>query len=290
MRSTRPALALPAVLLAGLVFAACDVQVGEKGLSLDIARGKATDEWVRTYAVAPNGRVEIANANGAIEVVPAEGRDVEVRAEREARAHSDEAAGDLLQKVEMREDVARDRVRIEAAVPLDRGFAAFGRRGGISIRYRIRVPTGLTVAIKTQNGGIRVRGVTGRVEASSTNGGITVDSLAGSIAASAVNGGVRADLAAVAGDVTIASTNGAVRLDLPADVKAELDASWVNGSITIDPAFGIERGNPADRQLKAALNGGGPRISISTVNGPVRIRRRGVREMDVERTNRELRD
>jgi hypothetical protein len=259
---------LPWTLAAALAVAGCDVQVGEKGFSLDIAHGKAVDEWVRTYTLPANGRVEIENVNGQIEVLPAPGRDVEVRAEREARFHSEEAAREALKKVEMGEEVTPGRVRI-AARTSGGGFGDFGR---VTVKYTVRVPAGLTVAMKTRNGGIRVEDVNGAIEASSTNGGITVDGLSGSLDVTVVNGGVRADLAEVKGDVRVTSTNGGIRLDLPTDVKADLSATWVNGGFDIDDAFRVSRVDSSARELTARLNGGGPRITINTVNGGVRVR------------------
>ena len=62
---------------------ACDVKVGKDGLSLDVASGKAADEWTRTYTLPKGGRLEIINVNGVIEVFPATGSQVEVVAKRE---------------------------------------------------------------------------------------------------------------------------------------------------------------------------------------------------------------
>src|ERR1041384_8624297 len=87
--------------LAVLLSTACDVRVNDKGVSIDLARGKATDEWMRTYTIASGGRLEIVNTNGAFEVGPAAGTVVTVRAMREARGDSDEAAKALLAGVEM---------------------------------------------------------------------------------------------------------------------------------------------------------------------------------------------
>lgn len=67
-------LAVAAVLACG-----CDVQVGEKGFSLDFVHGKAADEWRRTYTLPAGGTLDIVNINGAIEASLAPGRDVEVR-------------------------------------------------------------------------------------------------------------------------------------------------------------------------------------------------------------------
>jgi hypothetical protein len=54
-------LAVAAVLACG-----CDVQVGEKGFSLDFVHGKAADEWRRTYTLPAGGTLDIVNINGAM--------------------------------------------------------------------------------------------------------------------------------------------------------------------------------------------------------------------------------
>src|SRR4029079_5516111 len=85
------------LLAAGVAVAGCDISVGENGFSVDLAKGKASDEWVRSYALAPRGHLEIVNINGQIDAVPATGSQVEVRVERTARAGSDEDARSLLE-------------------------------------------------------------------------------------------------------------------------------------------------------------------------------------------------
>jgi DUF4097 and DUF4098 domain-containing protein YvlB len=101
------------------------------------------------------------------------------------------------------------------------------------------------------------------------------------VEAQSVNGRVEVDLASVSGDVKLTTVNGVVRLDLPPDVKASLDASCVNGDLTIDEAFHVDRRSQESRRhVNATLNGGGPRIAASTVNGAIRIRARGGRRAD----------
>src|SRR6187455_1121917 len=93
------------LLVAAVSSSGCDVSVGENGFSLDISKGKAADEWVRSYTLAPGGLLEIVNANGMIDAIPATGPRVEVRAERTAWAGSDEEARALLDAVQMDEEV-----------------------------------------------------------------------------------------------------------------------------------------------------------------------------------------
>jgi hypothetical protein len=60
------------------------------------------------------------------------------------------------------------------------------------------------------------------------------------------------------------------------DVKADLDASCVNGGISIDDQFKMSAtGEESRRRIAGSLNGGGPRVSVETVNGGIRIRARG---------------
>lgn len=266
---------LPLVFAAAMLASACDVQVGENGLSVDIAHGRAKDEWVRTYTLPATGTLEIVNVNGLIEATPSDGGQIEVRAEREIRTSSEEQSKALLQKLQMREEVSPDRVRIEAQGNPEGGLGGLTSRGQLSVAYHVRVPAGLTVSFKTDNGGVRLENLSGRITASTTNGGINGRGLSGGVTADVVNGGVQLDFTSVGGDVRVSTTNGGVRIDVPAGVKATLDATCVNGGIDVDERLMLQAAETSRRRVTGTLNGGGPRISAQTVNGGIRIRTRG---------------
>ena len=82
-----------ALALAGI---ACDVNLGNGDLSLGLASGQSTDTWTRNYTVDAGGRFEVVNVNGLVQVEAGTGPAIEIRAERRAKASSDEAAKDLL--------------------------------------------------------------------------------------------------------------------------------------------------------------------------------------------------
>ena len=272
------ALVLPLALLG----AACDIRVDEGGLrGIRIAEGEAEDVWTRTYTLAPNGRLEITGQNGQITLRAADGPQVEVRAERRVRAGNDEEARQFLAKLEMREEVAPDRVSIATVGEGGRWAPpGFGSRAEIRVHYHVRVPPDLTIALRTENGGIRLENVNGRITAATTNGGINGVDVTGTVTAEAVNGGIRMDLATLTGDVMLTTTNGGVRVDLPPDIKANLEATSVNGGINVDNAFKVEEPDDRARRMAAALNGGGPKLSATTVNGGIRIRARGAGDSD----------
>ncbi len=260
----------PAILALTFIAAGCDVSVGEHGFSMDVASGKAQAEWTRSYTIASGGRLEITNVNGTITASPGDGPQVEIRAERIAKARNDEAAQELLKKIEIVEEAAPDRVRIETKVPK----MSWGRSGH-EVRYFVKVPKGLAVDFETVNGGVRLENLDNQIVASTTNGGVRGKGLRGAVKASTTNGGVEIAMAAVTGEVDLETTNGGIRLDLPQDARANLEARCVNGGIGVDESMSVDTTEKTRRQFRGTMNGGGPRVSAGTVNGGIRIRKAG---------------
>jgi hypothetical protein len=270
---TRTFTRVAAILVASAALAACDIAVdGHGGLDFGMAAGKAQDEWARTYSVPAGGRLELINVNGRITAEPTSGTEVEVRAERSAKASTDEAARDLLGRIEMREEVGTDRVRVEVRAPRMSGPA------GHEFKWTVRVPRGVSVDLRTINGGVKMTGLDGEVRARSTNGGITGTALAAtSVDASVTNGGVEIDLVRPvdSGSFQLEAVNGGVAISLPEGSKADITGRCVNGGISSSGLTLDLVGEQSRRRLDAKLNGGGARISLETVNGGVRVWRSG---------------
>lgn len=265
------------VLTIGLGVSACDVKTSANGdFSFDISGGKAQDTWTRTYTLAANGRLELINVNGRITAEPATDDKVTVEGRRTAKGSTDEAAEENLAKLEIREEVSGERVRVESRPPRMRGF------GGHEIEWIIKVPKGIVVDLRTVNGGVRLNGLSGEVHAKTTNGGVKGTDLTATILeASSVNGGIEIDLAALDanGSIDIETVNGGVQLGLPSDSRATINARAVNGGVQVN-GLDVEKQNPQNgesrRRLEGTLNGGGAKVSVGTVNGGVRISRSGV--------------
>lgn len=262
--------AVIAVAVFGL--AACDIAVdGHGGLGIGLSAGKAQDEWARSYPLSPGGRLEIINVNGRISAEPAEGSTVELRAERSVKSLSDDQAREMLGRIEMREEVSGDRVRVEVRAPRMNGPVSH------EVKWTIKVPKGIAVDLRTVNGGVRMTALQGEIRARSTNGGIVGSSLvATSLDAAVTNGGVEIELANApdAGTFDLESVNGGVTLSLPSASKADIAARCVNGSISVGDGLEVEvLGEKTRRRLEGKLNGGGARVSMETVNGGVKINR-----------------
>jgi hypothetical protein len=268
---TRKLARISAVLVFTFALAGCDIAVdGHGGLGFGLAAGKASDQWTRTYQVAPGGRLELINVNGRITAEASDGTAVEMVADRTAKATSDEAAKDLLGRIEMREEVGADRVRVEVRAPRMSGPS------GHEFTWTVKVPRGVSVDLRTINGGVRVANLDGDVRARSTNGGIKGTALlAASVDAAVTNGGIEIEMAkpVTTGTFELEAVNGGVSIHLPADSRADILGRCVNGSISTSDLQLETVGEQSRRRLDATLNGGGARISLETVNGGVRIGR-----------------
>jgi hypothetical protein len=267
---------LAALLIAAALGAGCDVHVGENGLSVDVAHGRAGDEWRRSYTVNKGGTLEVVNTNGAIVVDAGTGPQVEIVATRQVRAGSDEEARELLKGVEIKEEATPARVAVRTTTA---SGLTFGRRS-VNVEYRLKVPAGLHLSVKTENGGISLHNVDGTIVASTTNGGVRGTNLAGAVSARIVNGGISMDVARVTGPIELESVNGGIRLDVPADLDADVDAQAVNGGVSTDDALPVSAADRSRTRIRGTLNRGGVRIAAHTVNGGVRIGARSAETSD----------
>jgi hypothetical protein len=270
--STRSFLPVALVCLSFAV-AACDVKVGEGGLSFDVAQGKAAEDWTRTYTLAANGRLEITSANGAIEAFPSTGPQVEIAIHRDARANTDEAAQAVLKDLPITEEVSPSLVRVFSEPP-NKSPAMFGRRS-IRVQFRVGIPEGLEVVLKGDNGPIRVQNVKSRLTLVSTNGGVTVSGASGTLDAQTVNGSVNVDMATVTGDIKVATVNGGIRIEVPSGTNATVEAHAVNGGVSVDEGLNLTATQQERQHIVGRINAGGAKISAQTVNGGVRIRATG---------------
>jgi hypothetical protein len=255
------AVALPVFLL---LSAGCDV------VTADLKHTEKA-EWRKTYELSPNGRVEISNVNGKIEVEPATGNTVEVVAEKIGRGATAETAKAALNRIEINDESSKERVRVSTRLAQAGGW--FGG-GGSQVQYKVRVPAGLEARFTTVNGGVELARVSGRITAEATNGGVVGRDVSGTIEASTTNGGVDVDLAAVdSGGARLRCTNGGIHLRLPADAKITVSASITNGGIDAG-SLPFETTESTRRRLEGRLNGGGPLIRIDGTNGGITISRR----------------
>lgn len=243
-------------------------------------RRAASDEWcrdeqwgddregfceVREYTVPAAGATMSVNAepNGGIRVEGSSRRDILVRARVVATARTVEEARALAGRV----DVVATADRVSADGP-----GGLGRREGWHVSYRLEVPTGTPLSLRTTNGGIGIDNVNSRVEFRTVNGGVKLSRMGGDVEGRTSNGGVDVNLDGAAWQgvgLDVQTTNGGVKLSIPEGYSAHLDTGTVNGSVRVD--FPITVQGMLGRSLSTDLGGGGATLRVRTSNGGVKI-------------------
>ncbi|MEQ9399553.1 MAG: DUF4097 family beta strand repeat-containing protein [Longimicrobiales bacterium] len=237
---------------------------------------QAADDFRWTGRLDRGQILEVKGLNGDVVVERASGSDVEVTATAEARrSDPDEVRVELVEHGEG--------VTICAVYPTPRGerenYCAPGSEGRMNnrnndtqVRFVVRLPEGVRLAGRTVNGDVEALGLASDVTLTTVNGDVDV-ATTGYAEASTVNGSIEARMGRMdpEGGLSFKTVNGSVTLDLPDDVDADLDARWVNGGLESDLPFRME-GRMTRHRAQGVLGRGGPELSVTTVNGSIRIR------------------
>jgi DUF4097 and DUF4098 domain-containing protein YvlB len=240
-----------------------------------VAEGNASDhrafteEFHQTYTLAPGGRVDLSNINGAVHISGWDSNQVKVDAVKYA------GTKERLDEAKIRVNANSDSISIHTEYPdPTQTFTDDDSNNPASVEYTLTVPrTARLDEIKLINGALDISGVDGEVRASSINGHLQAKQLSGPVRLSTINGRLEADISRL-GDsrVDLRSVNGGLELTLPSDAKAEIEASTIHGGIDND--FGLTENHHryVGHDLHGELGGGGTRIELRNVNGHIEIR------------------
>ena len=263
MRFPRIFPAARALTLGLMVAALAPLGACHLNLSTDV---EAKDEWTRSYPLTATGAVTIKNGNGRIEVIGGDGSSVTIIAERIVKAGTEAAANEQLKLLEMKEDVAPDRVNIDSSV---RGLSVNVSR---RINYKITMPKGASLSLSSSNGDVMVTNVGGAFSAEASNGRITATSLQDSANVSTTNGVIELSFDHVGEKgVTAETTNGTITLSVPRTTNADLSARITNGAIS-NEGLDLRVSEQSRRRLDGTLGTGGPAIRLEATNGAITIR------------------
>jgi Putative adhesin len=221
----------------------------------------------------------VKNLNGPIRVEESTSGKIEVTATKHYRRGDPKDVRFEVKKVGAgQNDVLICALWFEDSYCDERGYHSdnHGRNtGDVSVDFVVRLPKGTRVDVSTVNGSLNVSGATAEVRASTVNGGIEASSTGGPVSASTVNGSVRARMGTVGTeDLHYSTVNGSVTVELPESLDADLDLSTVNGSLSSDYPMTVE-GRITPRHIRATIGKGGRQLRVSTVNGSVRLIKRG---------------
>jgi DUF4097 and DUF4098 domain-containing protein YvlB len=246
----------------------CALLVLALGADCSDHRGAYTEEFHQTYAITPDGRVELDNINGAVHISTWDQNEVKV----DAIKYADEK--DRLNEARIEVDSGKDYLSISTKYrDHDRSFNWGSHNNPPSVEYTLTVPRTVRLdEIKLINGSLDVTGVSGEVRASCINGRLEAHNLSGRAELSTINGHLDAQFEELTSSpIEVKSVNGTVELTIPSDSKAELEASTVSGGIENDFGLHVNHHRYVGHDLRGELGTGGPRIKLENVNGRIEI-------------------
>ena len=233
-----------------------------------LALADVTEELTFNYGLDHGGRISLENINGDVTVTGGPGTEVEIHALKKAGSQ------EYLDGIEINIEHTGDRLRIEVDHP-DSSIFRWGRSQSGSVRFTLRVPENANLdGIESVNGDLRISGVSGSVKASTVNGRIEASDLRSDAKIETVNGSVEASFAEF-GDHQRAeceTVNGRLVVNLPGSADARISAETINGGID-GSDFGLKANKGfIGRDLDGSVGNGGGRVSLSTVNGAIKIK------------------
>ncbi len=231
-------------------------------------RGSLTEELHQTYAISPDGRIELDNINGDVHISTWDRNEVKVDAVKYADTK------ERLDEAKIQIESGKDYLSIETKYrDHDHTFNWGGRNNPASVEYTLTVPRTVRLdEIKLINGALDVSGVSGEVRASCINGRVDARDLGGRSELSTINGRLVAKFTQLAGNsIELNSVNGSVDLTIPSDSNAEIEANTVSGGIENDFGLHVNHHRFVGHDLRGELGNGGTRIKLENVNGRVEI-------------------
>lgn len=225
-------------------------------------------------ALEPGQTLEVRGVLGRITAGPATSSRGEVRFGKSARRSDPE--GVRVEVVEHDGGVTLCAVYPEAGGRCEPGSSGNQslRGNDVEVDFHVRVPAGAQFRGVTVNGDVRALELQGGVEVHTVNGDVEIGT-SGWAEAETVNGSIRASLGAPRWDreLNFSTVNGGITLELPANVSGEVEARWVNGGLESDLPLTVQ-GHFSNRRARGVLGDGGHLLTLTTVNGPIRLRTR----------------
>ena len=237
------------------------------GVSQNPSGGEARDEIRKTFDLAPGARVTVSGINGAVNVETADIKTAEVYILRTG----DGAASLNRRKIVIENTASSLTIRGEKG---DVGF--FDRLFGKNPKEQVtlKLPRQISLLAKGVNGSVTVGDVDGTVEVSGINGRVEVGQATGSAEFRGINGNISVALKQFdKGGVSIRGINGNIELRLAEGLNADLDAHGMNGSVHSEIADVVVDKSEHASRYSAHIGTGGSLITVSGVNGNVRLTR-----------------
>lgn len=239
------------------------------GAASEDSQGEARDEIRKSFELQPGARVEVQGINGSVDLQTSDSKTAEVYVLRTAKNR------DALDRREVTVEQTANGILIKGREARHKGFWAhlFGGRNP-NEQVTIKAPRQIAFALKGVNGRVTSGDIDGPVEVKGVNGKIELGQTSGSAEISGVNGRISLGLKSLDDrGARFSGVNGGIELRLSNGLNADLTARGMNGNVRSEIAEVTVDKEEYGRNFSARIGTGGAPITISGINGNVRLTR-----------------
>jgi hypothetical protein len=256
---------------------------------------RADDDWRvednetihKTFHVAAGENVSKLisdQVNGPIRVTGGSGSEVQVTVEKRIRAESKSDLADAKRDVKLEMTQDGNSVKLYEDGPFRHDDGWRHRHYSVTFECDIQVPTGAALDLKTMNGRIEVRNVSGDYRVKTMNGRVEMDEIGGSGPVETMNGSLHVAFSRNPSKASSFHTmNGSVDVYFHSDPDADFNIQTMHGEVYADfdvttlptTVKGEISGNRfvyrSGGNMKVRAGRGGPEIDLHTMNGSIRL-------------------
>jgi hypothetical protein len=223
------------------------------------------DEVRQSYQLTPGAVVRVAGINGGVDVETTSGSAAEVHIVRSARTRAD------LEHRKVIIEHTGSSLTVRGENDGERRYAR-GEQPQVRQRVTLRLPRQIDFTASGINGRTNVGEVDGPVKISGINGKVEVAQAVGYSELSGINGTVIVTISQLGErGIRVSGINGAVELRFTDALNADLKVTGINGSVNADMPNVSVLGTVSRNNFNARIGSGGSPITVSGVNGRVRL-------------------
>jgi hypothetical protein len=248
------------------------------------ARGAESREIHREVALDGHGTVAVRTFKGSIVVEPWDSSRAEVfaRIEADTTCGSDAHQSERVRLTEVDFESSGSRLEVQTnyekldALPVI-PYHAPGFDAACSahpfVHYRLRVPRTARLDIDDHKSRIAIDGMRADARISTHKGHVEVKAHDGALDLTTHKGDVHVEFARLGGPSRLETYKGDIEISMPKSAGYDLDAH-VERAGMLEAGFPLDETvvNRRERVYEQKVNGGGPRLELTTRSGSIRIR------------------
>ena len=215
------------------------------------------DETNQSYNLSAGARVEVSGINGRVEISPGSGA---------AQVH-------IIRTAPSQEELNYHRIVVQnsGSSLIVRGENEGHSHARVRQHVILAVPAGVQLSVSGVNGPVEVGDIDGPVDVHGVNGRVNIGRAIEHSSISGINGSITISLTSLSEQgMHVSGVNGGVNIGLADGINADLEVSSINGGVSSDLPMTVQ-GKWGPRDFRAKLGSGGAPISISGVNGQIKI-------------------